>query len=396
MKNYLLPFIVIFLLSCKTQQVVSTQSEDNEGIEDTLITSEIDTITYYVTLKGDTLYSLKDSVSRNTFRVIRDSIHLAAVGDIMMGTNFPNSSYLPADEGRVLWKEVKSSLDSADITFGNLEGTILTKGGDPKECKNPKACYLFRTPEFLSYHFKDAGFDILSIANNHANDFGKEGRLNTQKVLDSLGILHAGSIEKPYTIVRRKDIVVGLLAMSPNKGTVLFHDEKYAIEIVNLLDSITDIVIVSLHIGAEGAINQNITRKTEFYYGEDRGNVYELSRLLIDEGADLILGHGPHVVRALDIYKDRLIIYSMGNFLTYGRFNLRGPLAYAPIFHVNLKNNGEFLSGNIESFIQDYNFGPIKDSKQRAVKKIMYLTENDFPESDLKIDESGKISYLKR
>ncbi len=396
MKNYLLPFIVIFLLSCKTQQVVSTQPVYEENVNDTLITSKVDSIPYYLTLKGDTLYTLDNSVVLTAFRVIRDSIHLAAVGDIMMGTNFPNSSYLPKDEGRVLWKEVKSSLDSADITFGNLEGTILTEGGDPKECKNPKACYLFRTPEYLSYHYKDAGFDLLSIANNHANDFGKEGRLNTQKVLDSLGILHAGSIELPYTILRRKDIVIGLLAMSPNKGTVLFHDEEYAIEIVNLLDSIADIVIVSLHIGAEGAKNQNVTRKTEFYYGEDRGNVYELSRLLIDEGADLILGHGPHVVRALDIYKNRLIVYSMGNFLTYGRFNLRGPAAYAPIIHVNLKNNGEFLSGNIESFIQDYNFGPIKDSKQRALKKIMYLTENDFPESDLKIDESGKISYLKR
>jgi hypothetical protein len=277
-----------------------------------------------------------------------------------------------------------------------LEGVILTKGGEQKECNNPKVCFLFRTPEKLSYHFKDAGFDLLSTANNHANDFGLTGRLTTQRVLDSLGIKHAGSTETPFTILRNKGFVVGFLAMSPNKGTLNLHDEIQLLEIISLLDSITDFIIVSIHGGAEGSKNQNITRENEFYYGEDRGNIYELSHLLIDNGADVILGHGPHVVRGIELYKGRIIAYSLGNFLTYGRFNLKGPNALAPILELQVMNDGRFVDGTIHSFIQDYNLGPIIDPEFRAGRKIKELSENDFPENEISIDDSGKIIYLER
>jgi hypothetical protein len=314
----------------------------------------------------------------------------------MMGTNFPSPNYLPPDEGKSLWSQVKNSLKASDITFGNLEGVILSQGGTQKECSNPKACYLFRTPENLTYHFQEAGFDLLSLANNHANDFGKEGRINTQKTLDSLGIAYAGSVEQPFTIVRRRGFKLGFIAFAPNKGTLSIHDETYAISTINMLDSICDIVVVSFHAGAEGAKNQRITRKREFYYGEDRGNVYEFAHACIDAGADLILGHGPHVVRAVEIYKKRFIAYSLGNFLTYGRFNLRGPNGLAPILKIKTNGTGEFLEGQIESFIQDYQLGPIKDYRNRAAKSMGELTNMDFPESQISIEDSGRIIYLHR
>lgn len=397
-KSYVSYFFLVLVLytGCKTSKLATKSTDQNRASIDTLLVdaSPKDTITYFITQKGDTLYSLSDSVQLSVNRVKKDTINLRAVGDIMMGTNFPSTSYLPAMEGETLWKEVKPVLQAGDITFGNLEGVILTEGGEQKECKNPKACYLFRTPDYLSYHFKDAGFDLMSTANNHANDFGKTGRLNTQKVLDSLGITHSGSIETPYSVLRRKDITIGFVSMSPNRGTLVFHDTNQAIEIVNKLDSLTDIVVVSLHIGAEGSKNQHITRETEFYFGENRGNVYELSRMLIDTGADVIIGHGPHVVRAVDIYKDRFIAYSLGNFLTYGRFNLRGPNAYAPILELNIDSEGRFIDGQIHSFIQDYSYGPLYDIKSRVSKKIKELTEIDFPESQISIDEKGRITYL--
>ena len=68
--------------------------------------------------------------------------------------------------------------------------------------------------------------------------------------------------------------------------------------------------------------NQRVTREREYYYGENRGNVYELAHLMVDHGADVILGHGAHVVRAIEVYNQRVIAYSLGNFLTYSRFNL--------------------------------------------------------------------------
>lgn len=391
--------IIIFFEQCKSLRTVSPPKDDQQVAKiDTTSTDSLvkDTVTYYITQKGDSLTRLDSVVNKRVGRVLRDTITIKAVGDIMMGTNFPAPSYLPPKMGEKLWSNVSQTLKNADFTFGNLEGVILDDGGEQKECKNPKACYLFRTPERYAFHFQKHGFDMLSLANNHANDFGKTGRTNTQSVLDSLGIAHAGSEENPKATIIEKGIKIGFLAMAPNKGTVSIHNEKLALTIVSQLDSLTDIVVVSLHIGAEGSKNQHITREREYYYGEDRGNVYQFSRLLIDNGADVILGHGPHVVRAIDIYKERFIAYSLGNFLTYGRFNLRGPNAFAPVLKLALDSKGRFISGNIESFIQDYSLGPIKDNRRRAALKIKELTEIDFPESSLLIDEKGKISYLNR
>ncbi|MFT5569770.1 MAG: poly-gamma-glutamate capsule biosynthesis protein CapA/YwtB (metallophosphatase superfamily), partial [Cyclobacteriaceae bacterium] len=398
-------FIFVLVISlifqgCKTSRVSSSQ---NQSL-DTLVVS-VDTLQpttnlpappHYITSTGDTLESLDISIPIKIGRVKQDSIHFAAVGDMMMGTNFPNAGYLPNNKGYNLWKEVKEELQDADVTFGNLEGVILDAGGQQKKCNNPKACFLFRTPEFLAFHYKQVGFDLLSVANNHANDFGETGRLTTQRILDSLDILHAGSENVPYQILRQKGYTVGFVAFAPNKGTLSLHDEVTAMAIIKHIDSLTDVVVVSFHAGAEGSKNQHITRKREFYYGEDRGNVYEFARKCIDSGADVLFGHGPHVPRAIDLYKGRIVAYSLGNFLTYGRFNLKGANAYAPLMHVYTDNQGKFMHGSITSYIQTYENGPITDPKNRAALQIQMLTKSDFPESQIYIDDSGRILYLQR
>ncbi len=391
-------FILLFAIvnSCKISQ--KTTSQTSVSITDSLLqvvdTIDLEITQYFVTQKGDTLLSLDEEVFIETFRVLPDSISLMAVGDIMMGTNFPNASYLPANDGAYLWNGVCELLASADITFGNLEGTMLDGEGEPKECKNPKACYLFRMPSYLSANLTKCGFDLISVANNHANDFGPSGRARTQQILDSLRIGKAGSIESPYTIHKINGLYIGFVAFAPNKGTLLFHNQEQAIQIVTELDSLADMVVVSIHGGAEGVDNQHITRKREFYYGEDRGNIYEFSHTLIDYGADVILGHGPHVPRALEVYKERLIAYSLGNFLTYGRFNLRGAAGLAPILEANLTVDGKFLSGQIHSFRQSYTNGPLNDSGMTAATTIKKLSEEDFPENEIFIEEDGRIFYI--
>lgn len=382
---------LILLVGCKPQRVI-VQTPVEPQPQDTIATEPRKLS--FVTSAGDTLESLGEEVDINLYNIQPDTISIVAVGDIMMGTNFPNSSYLPADSGNLLWKSVRPYLLDADLTFGNLEGVILNEGGEAKECKNPKACYLFRTPDHLTRHFVQNGFDILSVANNHANDFGVTGRLNTQKVLDSIGIAYAGSIELPSTQLSKKRLRIGVVAVSPNKGTLVIHEKERILSIVKKLDSLNDIVIVSFHAGAEGAKNKHVTRKSEYYYGEDRGNVYEFAHHMIDHGADLLLGHGPHIPRAMEIYKDRIIAYSLGNFLTYGRFNLRGTNGEAPLLKIWLDAEGKFLSGKIESFYQDYSLGPRPDSRSRALKSIKNLTQEDFPETPLTFEDSGRIIYL--
>ena len=119
-------------------------------------------------------------------------LRIVGVGDMMLGTNYPSTSYLPPKGGADLLKDVAPILRDADLTFGNLEGTILDQGGTPKRCNNPAVCYVFRSPESYVKHFVDAGFDILSLANNHSGDFGPVGRNKTKAVLKEAGIYFAG------------------------------------------------------------------------------------------------------------------------------------------------------------------------------------------------------------
>jgi len=339
--------------------------------------------------------SLEDDFTDiNIFPLLPESVTIIGVGDMMLGTNFPEERYLPPDSGKYMLKEVAETLRSADITFGNLEGVILNEGGDQKKCKNPNLCYLFRSPEYMAARLKEAGFDLVSIANNHAGDFGDSGRINTSRVLDSIGINYAGSVLQPYTLFTRNNVKYGFAAFSPNKGTPSIGDLKTAISTVKHLDSLCNIVIVSFHGGAEGKDYQHVTRETEYFYGENRGNVYEFSHALIEAGADIIFGHGPHVPRALELFNNRLIAYSLGNFCTYGRFNLQGENAYAPILKIIVDIDGSFLNGEIISAIQTGLGIPKLDSSHRAARTIKSLSEEDFQEAQIVIGDSGVITYI--
>jgi len=125
---------------------------------------------------------------------------LIAVGDIMLGTNYPSAAYLPANNGNIL-APVRDILRNADLTFGNLEGTVLNEGGDVKQCSDPSTCYAFRQPEYVVDYLKDSGFDLLSLANNHMGDFGNAGRLNTKRILKEKGIKHAGLETCPWDTI---------------------------------------------------------------------------------------------------------------------------------------------------------------------------------------------------
>lgn len=391
-KGIALLMAVTLIYSCKTARInKSTPTPQADSTEIVKIDSLPETVIEKPIIVEDTIPEVDSSALVQKI----DTISVIGVGDIMMGTNFPKPSYLPP-KGTNLLDSVKHVLRDADVTFGNLEGVILDDGGDPKNCKNPDACYLFRSPEYMAIYLFDAGFDVVSIANNHTGDFGYPGRKNTARVLDSLEINFAGTVDKPHATFSIDEIKYGFVAFSPNKGTVSIHDIEGAKSIVHKLDSICDIVIVSFHGGAEGKDHQHLTREKETYYGENRGNVYEFSHTLVDAGADVIFGHGPHVTRAIEVYNDRFIAYSLGNFCTYARFNLSGPNGIAPIVKVNMKKDGEFLNGRIIPIKQVGSGMPIIDNEKSAIFKIKELTHIDIPESKIVIDDNGIINYLKQ
>ncbi len=383
--------LLIFLIfSCKTTQVSTSFQPPQQPFSATIKPLQKDSL-YLITQAGDTLENLSQEVEIGISRYLQDTVTIVGVGDIMNGTNFPNASYLPDGDGFYLWKEAMPFLKKADITFGNLEGTILNDGGEQKECVNPKVCYLFRSPEYLATNLSKNGFDLLSLANNHANDFGETGRLNTQRVLDSLGIAHAGSLDQPYVVKKIGHLKVGFCAFAPNRGTESIHQYEKIKSTLQYLNSVSDIVIGSFHAGAEGSKHQHVTREQEYYYGEDRGNVFELAHLMVDNGADVVFGHGPHIARAVELYKGRFIAYSLGNFLTYGRFNLGGLAGEAPVVELKTDATGKFIIGRIHSFRQSYVYGPQMDLNLSSIGTIRKLSLEDFPENAIAIDEAGNI-----
>lgn len=323
---------------------------------------------------------------------IKKVITITAVGDLMLGTNYPNNSYLPPNDGTDLLAEATPYLSKGDIVFGNLEGVILTGNGTPKRCSNPNTCYIFKSPDHYIEHFKKAGFNLFSIANNHTGDFGEAGKKNTVKILKDNNIQFAGHLEYPSTIFEKDGIKYGFAAFAPNNGTVSINDIPNAVNIVKKLKKECDIVIVSFHGGAEGSSKNRITRTNENFLGENRGNPYQFARSVIDAGADIVIGHGPHVPRAVDIYKGKFIAYSLGNFATYARFNLKANSGYAPLLEVQLDEKGNFIEGQIHSFIQIGEGIPTLDPNHAAAQEIKRLTTMDIPEAPLHISDEGKIT----
>lgn len=350
----------------------------------------------------------KDSASTNDSVSTKDSVYstlstsndstltFVGVGDIMMGLNYPDESpVLPPEDGALIFADVKSILQDATLTIGNLEGVLLDLGGTPKRCSNPKLCYAFRMPERYVNHLVDAGFDLLSVANNHSGDFGPTGRETSQEVLKKAGLGFAGfegMSEKYY--LEKDGIRYGFTAFSVNNGTLRVTDAAKAKQVISDLRDSSDIVIVSMHIGAEGKKFNRITRKTEHFVGENRGNPYAFARLAIDAGADIVFGHGPHVARAIDLYKGKFIAYSLGNFATSTSVNITGVSGYAPIIKIKTNKNGDFLEGQIYSAIQQGPDGarrPLLDTTGACISEIKKLTEKDIPEAKIVIEKDGKI-----
>ncbi len=316
-------------------------------------------------------------------------ITINAVGDIMLGTNFPDDRLAP-DNGKHLLHAMTTVLAKADITFGNLEGVLMQGGTAAKKCRSMSTCYVFRSPPEYAFYLKKAGFDVLSLANNHARDFSEEGRSATMAALDRAGLLHSGRTGDVARL-KIKGLKVAVIAYAPFGGSHDMLDIPLAIKQVAALAKANDIVLVSMHAGAEGKGVEHVPFQTEMFYGEDRGDVVKFAHAVIDAGADLVIGHGPHVPRALELYKERLVAYSLGNFLTYQGIRISGNNGLAPVLSVTIDAEGRFKLGQIFSARQFRPQGTKLDKTHAVAHLIKKLTEADFPQTALKITSQGLI-----
>jgi len=323
-----------------------------------------------------------------------EPIVFAAVGDVMLGSTFPDETggLLPPDDGRTLLAELSPILRAADVAFGNLEGPLLD-GGTSEKCKRsrPGRCYAFRVPARYGAHLADAGLDVVSVANNHAGDFGEEGRASTRAALRANGILGTGALGEIARLEAR-GTPVAIVAFSASSGTNDLRDLEGAARLVSEAARDGGIVVVSFHGGAEGAAYARVPGGREEFLGEDRGDLRAFVRAVVDAGADLVLGHGPHVVRGMEVLRGRLVAYSLGNFATYGGFNLSGPNGLSLVLEARLAPDGTFLGGRIHAARQERPGGPRLDPAGTVIPVVRRLSEEDFGPSAVRVADDGTLS----
>ena len=324
---------------------------------------------------------------------VNGQIKIKAVGDVMLGSVTPKE-ILPPDSGKEFVNSIGNLLSNADIVFGNLEGAIINDEMEPQKCsdrsRDAGTCYEFGMPEYLAPVLKELGFNVLNQDNNHSEDYGEEGYRFTQQTLRELGIKFMpkqGYADFTFGKVRVAVVAFGYSDYSNN-----ISDLTNAERIISNLNKIYDLIIVSFHGGAEGKDAAHVKDSTEIFLGENRGNVYRFAHTAIDAGADMVIGHGPHVLRAMEIYKNKLIAYSLGNFLTYGNINISGISGLNVILEAEIDStNGDFIRGRLIP-IEQIGFGvPVFDSSYAAIQNIKDLISEDIQHPIIIILKDGRI-----
>lgn len=322
------------------------------------------------------------------------SVRFVAAGDTMPGSDLrKGDAGLAPGNGEVLFADTKATFQKADVAFLNFEGTLAD--GLPSNKCGPRStsCYAFRTPTRYTAALVDAGIDVVSMANNHASDLGVAGMESGMRALDAAGIQHAGRYGDT-ALLERNGLKIAVIAAHSGSCCLNVNELDEIAAAVQKADQVADLVVLSFHGGAEGSNARHVPHKTEVAWGERRGDVVALAHAAIDAGADLVLGHGPHVLRAMEVYKGRLVAYSMGNFIGFRQFGTEGGYGGTSVqVEAELAANGVLRSARLHALALDGEGIPHPDPTGAAWAQIAELTAADFPKTGVKIGEDGSLTW---
>jgi hypothetical protein len=353
------------------------------------------------------------AAARPLSKPARLPVRLAFVGDINLGTStLPDG--VPPDSGRGLLAEAAPFL-AGDLVVGNLEG-VLADTGTSEKCvertvpprtgrsrarPRPTAparirpgCYAFLTPTHLAPRLRDAGFTHLGLANNHAHDYGLEGRASTERTLAELGIRWYGPRGHiAVDTLRRGDsvTVVGVVGFATYPHSYDLLDIPASVAVVDSLRPMVDLLVVTFHGGTEGVGATRVGPGAEFLGKEARGDLRAWAHAVVDAGADLVVGHGPHVLRGMEWYRGRLVAYSLGNFATYRGFSLVGPLGITGVLQVQVAADGTLLGARLVPMRQEPRRGPAPDDAATAVALVNELSAQDFGVDGVRLAPDGTV-----
>jgi hypothetical protein len=313
------------------------------------------------------------------------TVTIGWVGDITPGSQYG----LPSDGGRALFARVRSRLREPDLMAGNLEGTF-SAGGASKCGVGAANCFAFQAPLANAHALRDAGFDLVNLANNHSFDFGREGQWQTLRALYDAHLTFTG-LPAHVRVLTRHGIRVAFVGSSTYPWTTRMDDVPAVRALISQAAAIADVVVVLFHAGAEGSDRTAVPVGRESAFGEDRGDSRAFAHLVIDAGADVVLGSGPHVVRGMEAYRGRLIAYSLGNFAGADNFAAGGTLSLSGMLTVRVDRRGRLRNGWWHAVRLDASGTPQPDRAGASRDLVRALSGRDFGARAPQMLQSGRI-----
>jgi len=320
-------------------------------------------------------------------------IKIKFVGDIVAYSDFPKDAFPIPSKIADLLDPVTALLQDKDLLIGNLEGPITSSRNLMKILAPGRNTFAFRfPPDGTPFLLKKNGFDIMHIANNHMRDFGESGFQDTIAYLAKYGIDHTG-VKNQITYKTIGQTRIAVIGFFYSEG--MFNDLHNQTETEQLLKKAraeADILVVTAHAGAEGLNAKYVKNQEEIFYGERRGNLVLFAHHLIDHGADAVVMSGPHVLRGMELYRDKTIAYSLGNFMGYGgALSIKSELKYSVILELVFNASGQQMGGKIIPLIIGPNGIPTLDAEKNSISFIRDLSRHDFKNTAVDMDDDGNF-----
>ena len=312
------------------------------------------------------------------------SVTIAWVGDMVLASSYGT----PPDAGKLSMAPVVGPLRSADVAFGNLEETLSQL--PESKCGGSPNCFAFQAPPSYAKLMTAAGFDVVNVANNHADDFGAAGERSTERALRAAGLRWTGRPGQ-VTVVRRQGLRIAFLGFAPYRWASRLEHVRVAQALVRKAAARADLVVVAMHAGAEGSSAMHVPHGGETFLGENRGDSRRFAHAVVDAGADLVVGSGPHVIRGMERYHGHLIAYSLGNFVGYKNFGTGGTLSLSAILSVQLRGDGAFAGGTWTSLRLDRDALPHPDASHASARMVAQLSHEDFGAAAAHVAQDGAI-----
>jgi len=349
--------------------------------------------------------------SIRTSRQLTAPVRVCAGGDVTLGTNLdPFWAAHAADtltrfyglqpDPDSLAPALRPFLAGADVVVLNVEGAIGSGPVAPKCGPRSTACFAFRQPPNAALALRravDSNVVLVgNVANNHSRDAGDAGRDTTLAYLAAADIRVTGTDTLATPIALPSGDTIAILGFHTDTAAPDARDLAAVRRHVARAVEQYGTVIVTMHLGAEGPTAQRTRNATERFLKLDRGNPVGFASAALRGGATLVLGHGPHVLRAIEWRGDRLVVYSLGNLLTYGPFKLREPTNRGAVLCATIDSARHVSRAEIRPTMQAWPGVLRPDSSRRAWRLVDSLSALDFPRSGARVDSTGSLKKRKR